>query len=926
MLYIFHVDTGTMMTFDMNLALESVVQLKEMIERSCRIPVDKQVLLVSGGESLELNARVCSYAAGTDTNPIYLFSKNTIESLTPPSPSVDYGSDQDMKEQVEVSQNLPASYSTVVARAHLAQQFCELSRDQTRVCENLVHDQHLQQQGWAAVVANLEDITSAFRTRSEMFEQNFLQHLGSREQFTQLLANFKEDLKMLGKIPVLPALTLNDESQVEGEASEPLSLLQWIAAKDHQNSLEQRLILLQFDQTVLDTLRKDIEAALQASSKADMKEIKGLEERLYGLEQLMFETRRIVQEQTDLAQFACILSGIHFSPWSQAFSQNQVRANNLGDTSILPDLCASHRRQLRVMLRNHEQLRDIRRRCTRAKEELSVNLYHRLRWIVYVENNICEVSNKLLIYHESLKRLRRRLDVVQQIHLAPQTYMAAVGEVVRRKTFSTTFLQWAKELASQLEDIHREETARRQAFQTQFEGHFLHSLFPGLNDVPPPFATQAPPEFDTALPELTAEDVASLKEQLPELASALPESNDASLAHFFLTHSLRQTQTSQSQTEAADSSIGALLQPTSSEVAPADLSPQPSLDVPSLPREDRGFESETDTEEFEKVGQSPIEPNAPSGDIPSCMIQSSDKAETTLLSSTLRQEEVGVSQRSCHIPPPSDFLSSPSAPETVEFATADFYIDESMPSSCAGSNDTSVANATAALPHFELLQLRAEALEKDTLINLLQENLGGVRGEEERMRGLVRTMAQLALTEARQLGSQLESLRGLLADQGKGMAEVVEQVRTKTLEHLTRQQHQHEETIARLEQLLSEREHDLSNLKEELARAEAKEGLVRAELEAHHTKALESLGTRLREEGETELRRQLAESQTEAQARLDQALAAAEEEKTAAIKETSEKLVKEHRLEIEGLRSRFRMVHASQMERSPSDTSLEKIE
>lgn len=72
---------------------------------------------------------------------------------------------------------------------------------------------------------------------------------------------------------------------------------------------------------------------------------------------------------------------------------------------------------------------------------------------------------------------------------------------------------------------------------------------------------------------------------MPELASAMPDINETSLSHFFLTRSLRNTHTS--QTEAADSSIGALLQPTSSEAAPADLSPQPSLDVPSLPREDR---------------------------------------------------------------------------------------------------------------------------------------------------------------------------------------------------------------------------------------------------------------------------------------------------------------------------------------------------
>jgi RB1-inducible coiled-coil protein 1 len=34
----------------------------------------------------------------------------------------------------------------------------------------------------------------------------------------------------------------------------------------------------------------------------EMKEIKGLEERLYGLEQLMVETKKIVQEQSDLTQ------------------------------------------------------------------------------------------------------------------------------------------------------------------------------------------------------------------------------------------------------------------------------------------------------------------------------------------------------------------------------------------------------------------------------------------------------------------------------------------------------------------------------------------------------------------------------------------------------------------------------------------------
>lgn len=69
-----------------------------------------------------------------------------------------------------------------------------------------------------------------------------------------------------------------------------------------------------------------------------------------------------------------------------------------------------------------------------------MNLYHRLRWVMYIEDHILEIDQKLVIYHENLKRLRRHLEVLQQIHLAPATYLYAVAEVVRRRTFSQSFL------------------------------------------------------------------------------------------------------------------------------------------------------------------------------------------------------------------------------------------------------------------------------------------------------------------------------------------------------------------------------------------------------------------------------------------------------------------------------------------------------
>lgn len=50
---------------------------------------------------------------------------------------------------------------------------------------------------------------------------------------------------------------------------------------------------------------------------------------------------------------------------------------------------------------------------------------------------------------------------------------------------------------------HSDEIAKRKDFQFQFDGHFLNQLFAGLEDLPPAFATRAPPAFDYNLPKVT---------------------------------------------------------------------------------------------------------------------------------------------------------------------------------------------------------------------------------------------------------------------------------------------------------------------------------------------------------------------------------------------------------------------------------------
>ncbi|XP_018049229.1 PREDICTED: RB1-inducible coiled-coil protein 1 isoform X2 [Atta colombica] len=867
MLYIFHVDTGTTITFDIKLALQSVSQLMEAIERECGVVAAHQVLLMSGGECLEPNARVCSYSAGTDTNPIYLFSKAAIESSLPPTPSIDYGSDVDLQTQIDASLAMPATYQTLCARAHLAQQCCGLAREQTRICERLVHDQHLQQQGWAAVVANLEDITHMFQSRAEQFQQAFVLYLAERQQHMKLLDNFSADLGTLAKIPILPALRAQAEGllspddqpsqtseTVSEDSGEVLSLLRWISAKDNQSSLEQVAEqcsrgLEQFDERLMQALKAEVNGAVDNANKQDMKEIKGLGERLFALEQLMVQTKRLVHEQGELAQ---------------GFLQNQNRASNLGDASVLPDLCNSHRRQLLVMLQNHNQLRDIRRRCTKAKEELSVNIYHRLKWIMYVENKMVEVGNKLIIYHESLKRLRRHLEVLQQIHLAPQMYISAVVEVVRRRTFSQAFLVWASNLACQLLTVHSEELARRREFQSKFDGHFLNTLFPGLEDTPPPFATQAPSVFDNGLPKLTADDMESLRSQLPDLALTISTPDLSSITQFFLSKSF--TEGSTDGTKEKDTTSVSTDIPTKE---------QERTRAPLL--SDRGdFESETDTEEFEKIGQAGVEVTKP-----------------------------GV---------------------------------------------------------FDGAKQKRQ--------KQLEENLGNTREEVERLRSILKTMKTVVCEELSSVRNELAILRNQSNEDKNGIVEMTERVRVALSLHSReydrrlqeREQEmtiEHEYEIADVKKLMQNREEEICTLKRNLLERETElaeherlvatmhqkledEQIERRNLHDRLHQQLEDYSRVLeqaridKEEAVKKLNDErfleitsLTNSLTQCQKRiqeLEENLVTARNDQERMVKEATDKLQMEYKTELETIRSRFKLMTASTMERSPSDSSLEKIE
>lgn len=212
---------------------------------------------------------------------------------------------------------LPATYNTVVSRAQLAQQFYEAARDEIKICDKLVYEQHLQQQGWAAVIANLEDLTNELRHRYEDFCRCFDEFSEKKEYYSKLLESFDEDLARLAIIPILPGLILSAQQEFHGfddilyddnesfltsildgkemikkvkpnseevcvdvvssssnnqQKSKTLTLLQWVSAKETHKSFEHVAInclkqLQSFENDKMLSLKTQIQKTIENAEK-----------------------------------------------------------------------------------------------------------------------------------------------------------------------------------------------------------------------------------------------------------------------------------------------------------------------------------------------------------------------------------------------------------------------------------------------------------------------------------------------------------------------------------------------------------------------------------------------------------------------------------------------------------------------------------
>ncbi|XP_069846811.1 RB1-inducible coiled-coil protein 1 isoform X4 [Dipodomys merriami] len=285
-----------------------------------------------------------------------------------------------------------------------------------------------------------------------------------------------------------------------------VSLLDWINVQDRPNDVESLVrkcfdSMSRLDPKIIQPFIKECRQTIVKLDNQSMKAIKGLEDRLYALDQMIASCGRLVNEQKELAQ---------------GFLANQMRAENLKDASVLPDLCLSHANQLMIMLQNHRKLLDIKQKCTTAKQELANNLHVRLKWCCFVMLHADQDGEKLQALLRLVIELLERVKIVEALSTVPQMYCLAVVEVVRRKMFIKHYREWAGALVKDGKQLYEAEKSKRESFGKLFRKSFLRNrLFRGLDSWPPSFCTQKPRKFDCELPDISLKDLQFLQSFCP---------------------------------------------------------------------------------------------------------------------------------------------------------------------------------------------------------------------------------------------------------------------------------------------------------------------------------------------------------------------------------------------------------------------------
>lgn len=216
-------------------------------------------------------------------------------------------------------------------------------------------------------------------------------------------------------------------------------------------------------------------------------------------------------------------------------------------------------------------------------------------------------------------------------------------------------------------------------------------------------------------------------------------------------------------------------------------------------------------------------------------------------------------------------------------------------------------------------EIRMKFFSKKLMKNsFLQENAGTAQLEIERLKSLLITMAQLSRKSIELLRGQLREVKDEVNCDKQELAiefkkletmwsDLKDQTETNEREIINRLTVDHELELTDVRKLLTMKTDEVAELT--LENAKLLEKLANSKLETETTKT--------RSSSEIDgLRARIAQ--------LEEQVNNHETEKTKAVNEIKDRLIREHKTEIESLRCRYKLM--KNVDRTPSDTSLERIE
>ncbi|CAL8083972.1 unnamed protein product [Calicophoron daubneyi] len=235
-MYAFLMDKGQLVHLDPTLKSQNVLNLRNALACECELPLEKQILLVSGGFQLEPGDKLSMYDAGLfKTNPIYVFTRVDGSGKDIQTPDVLKICDGGFPQQIERRMDSPPSLQCLHDRIGLVENLTHVAEDTCKAVEQLVFEQRQMVQGWCAALANLAEAAADSEKRLTAAKNRLIQFESCSPEWE---ANFRSvpDLKTeLSKVPLLPQLTNQlgefwdqKETSTTRAVHPPTNLYEWI--------------------------------------------------------------------------------------------------------------------------------------------------------------------------------------------------------------------------------------------------------------------------------------------------------------------------------------------------------------------------------------------------------------------------------------------------------------------------------------------------------------------------------------------------------------------------------------------------------------------------------------------------------------------------------------------------------------------------